>query len=594
VIVVSREYVMKALNKRAIATIQASAIILVILGVVALGAGAYYYTLPPPKLTVDWWYESSGHYPQSADQAAVYKSQLEKTGLITVNLHGADWPSYRNNRNAHSMQVFVYGWYPDYVDPDDYIQPFLDSVGGGWLGTGYNNTEMDKLIAQARSISDPAQRGELYGKIQEIMVQDTPIVPVFQGSAWAVTKPGVTGVNLDITQNMYYWFITPPAGKDTLIVGTTDSIETSLDPAEVWDFFGGSEMIVNLGAPLVYIQPGSSAGPNDFVPALAMDWTPSADGLTWTFNLRQGVMFSDGTEFTADAVKYSFDRNIGLAMPAGPQVGLGYGDIIGKVEATSKYQVVFTLKHPFAPFLALMAFAGSSIVNPKYAPNTPGKSVQYTEGDARASNPNDLGPYLLTEWSRKAGKDYEMKLDANPNYFGVPDGYPKAKHIIMKFYSDATALALAIKSGDIDMAFRQLASSDIKNMQSDPTVKVWQGTGAFIQYVCFQERMPPFDNPKVRQAIAALLNRQEVVDTVFMGQASPLYSMIPNGMAFHEDAFKTLGDANLSLATSTLHEMGYSETTPQSILQAALGVMALGIILAIVGVAMLLRKKPKA
>lgn len=579
------------LNRKAMARMQGIGIIVILLGLVFAGVGYYYYTTPPPKLVLDWWYESSGHYPQSADQAAVYKSQLEKTGLITVNLHGADWPSYKKNRDAHTMQVFVYGWYPDYIDPDDYIQPFLDSVGGGWLGTGYSNPDMDKLIAQSRSVFDPTQRAQLYAKIQEIMVNDAPIVPVFQGSAWAVTKPDVTGVNLDITMNMYYWLIAPPAGKDTLIVGTTDSIETSLDPAEVWDYFGGSEMIPNLGAPLVYIRPGSSAGPNDFAPALATDWTISSDGLTYTFNLRQGLKFSDGTPFNAAAVKYSFDRNIGLAMPDGPQVGLGYNDTIAKVEAPSDYQIVITLRHPFAPFMALMAFSGSYIVNPKRAPNTPGKAVEYAEADATASNPNDLGPYILTEWSRKGGKDYEMKLDANPNYFGAAD--VKAKHIIMKFYSDATALALAIKSGDIDMAYRQLTTTDIKSMQSDPSVKVWQGAGTFIQYICFQERMKPFDTPKGRQAIAAALNRKELVDTVFLGQANPLYSMIPNGMAFQTDAYKTLGDANLALTTSTLEGLGYSATTPQSIIQLGLASLGVGIILVVVGV-ILAARRPKS
>jgi len=544
------------LNKKAITRMQ-GILIVVILVVIAV-VGGYYITLPPPKkgkLVIDWWYESSGHYPQSADQAAVYKSQLEKTGLITVNLHGADWPSYKKNRDAHSMQAFVYGWYPDYIDPDDYIQPFLDSVGGGWLGAGYNNTEMDSLIAQARSNFDPTQRAQLYAKIQDIMVKDAPLIPVFQGYGWAVTKPDVTGVSLDVTQNMYFWLITPPAGKDTLIFGTTDSIETSLDPAELWDYFG-AEMTLNLGAALVYIKPGSSAGPNDFIPGLATKWSVSPDGLTYTFDLKEGLKFSDGAPFTAATVKYSFDRNLALAMPDGPQLGLGYGDLIASVAAPSDYQVVFTLKHPFAPFMALMAFSGSFIVNPKRAPNTPGQAVEWKDGDSTASNPNDLGPYLLTEWTRKGGKDYEMKLDVNPNYWGIADGYPKAKHIIMKFYSDATALALAMKSGDIDMAYRQLASSDIKSMQSDPSLKVWKGPG-LIQYVVLQERMPPFDNPKARQAIAAALDRKELVNTVFLGNASPLYSMIPNGMAFQTDGFKTLGDGNTTLSVSLLQELGY-------------------------------------
>jgi peptide/nickel transport system substrate-binding protein len=294
--------------------------------------------------------------------------------------------------------------------------------------------------------------------------------------AYYATRPTTPPTTTAITT------ATTTAHKDTLILGTTDSIETSLDPAEVWDFYGAS-MIYTLGAPLVYIKPGTS---DVFVPALATSWTTSEDGLTWTFQLRQGVTFSDGTPFTAESVKYSFERNIGLAMPDGPQLGLGYGDMIASVAAPSEYTVVFTLKAPFSPFLALLAFSGSFIVNPNYAPNTPGEAVQYTDGDARKSNPNDLGPYLLTEWTRKGGKDYQMTFDANPNYFGAADGYPKAKHIIMRMYSDSTALALAMKSGDIDMAFRQLSATDIKDMQSDSNLKVWEGTGSFIQYICFQ------------------------------------------------------------------------------------------------------------
>jgi peptide/nickel transport system substrate-binding protein len=163
----------------------------------------------------------------------------------------------------------------------------------------------------------------------------------------------------------------------------------------------------------------------------------------------------------------------------------------------------------------------------------------------------------MTEWTRKAGKDYQMTLDANPNYFGAADGYPKAKHIMIRMFSDPTALALAMKSGDIDMAFRQLSSTDIKDMQSDPKLKVWEGTGSFIQYICFQEAMTPFNDARARRAIAAALDRREIVDTVFLGQGTPLYSQIPNGMTYHEDPYKELGDANLQLTESLLRELGY-------------------------------------
>ena len=564
---------------------------LLIIGIILLAAGLGGYLTTPPskgKLVLDWWYESSGHYPQSADQAVVYKTQLERSGLVTVNLHGADWASYKKYTAEGSMQVYVFGWWPDYVDSDMFLYGLFHSKGGAWLNDGYSDPQLDRLIDLERRTMDPTERGQYFSQAQALLAQDVPGVPVFQTKAYAVTKPGVTGVNLDITQNMYYWLISPPAGGDTLIVGTTDSIPSNLDPAEQWSYFV-EQMQWNLGAPLVYIKPGSTGGPDDFTPALASDWSMSPDGLTWTFNLRQGLKFADGTEFTADAVKYSFDRSMGLATEEGPQTTYGYSDMIANIAAPSRYQAVLTLKFPVPSFLALMAFPGSFIVNPKYAPMD--KVVQYVEGDPRASNPNDLGPYLLTEWVRKGGKDYEMRLDANPNYFGAAEGYPRAKHIVFKFYADSTSLAGATKAGDLDMAYRHLISADIKGMQSDPNLKVWEGVSATIQFILFNEHMPPLDNPEVRRAIAGAIDRNELCDTVFMGQAVPLYSMIPIGMPYYEPVFKSLGDGNISTLTTTLKGLGYTQETvnPTSQLWGVLGVI--GAVVAIAGAASLIRKK---
>ena len=285
-----------------------------------------------------------------------------------------------------------------------------------------------------------------------------------------------------------------PTIKDTLIIGTTDSVETCLDPARAYDFFGW-EIIQSLGCPLVEYQ----AGTDQIIPSLATSWTVSSDGLQWTFNLRQGVNFDNGSAFTADAVKYTFDRNIEIADPDGPFVGIGYGDIIQNVTVVSPYVVQFNLKIPFAAFLSLMASQASCIVDPQYAPKA-GTSwnvsdvVVYKAGDPRGSNPMGLGPYTLKSWVRTAGKDSEIQLQANPNYWNASGGYPKTKNINIKMYADQSSLALAIQSGDVDMAFRQLSTTDITSMQSNSNLKVWTGTGAFIQYFCMQEKYAPFNN----------------------------------------------------------------------------------------------------
>lgn len=157
------------------------------------------------KLTFTLYFEESGHYPQSSQQAMVLKSSMESSGVITVNLNGLDWPAYRNARRTESLEAFIMGWYPDFTDPDDYIYPFLDSSGGSWLHINYANPKMDTMIEWARANFTQSVRQSLYQQIQDLLVNDCPIVPLYQSRAYIVTSRNITGVSLDITQSIRIW-----------------------------------------------------------------------------------------------------------------------------------------------------------------------------------------------------------------------------------------------------------------------------------------------------------------------------------------------------------------------------------------------------
>jgi peptide/nickel transport system substrate-binding protein len=362
----------------------------------------------------------------------------------------------------------------------------------------------------------------------------------------------------------YYYLSTKPSVaptaklKDTIIIGTTDSVESTLDPADAYDYFG-ENVIYNTGAGLVNYAPGTT----NIIPDLATSWSVSPDGMTWTFNLRQGVTFPDGTPFNATVVKYSIDRQFAIDEPEGPFAGIGADTFINRTVVTGPYQVQFVLNEPFSAFLATAAFAALYPVDPNIAKTCPGMScvVNYT-GNVNTENPTGLGPYKITSWQRTAGKDIEMDLTANPSYWNASGGLPKTKNIIIKFYTDSTSLNLAMQSGAVDIAFRQLAAADIKSYQSNANFKVWTGPGQFIQYLCFNEKVPPFDNANVRKAIAAAIDRSVIANTVFLGQVVPLYSMIPIGMSYHTDPFKMYGDANLTYAEQLLQGAGYSASNP--------------------------------
>ena len=346
------------------------------------------------------------------------------------------------------------------------------------------------------------------------------------------------------------------AEPTTIIIGTTDSVELTLDPAQAYDYFGWN-ILQQIAGTLVSVKPGSTTGA-DFVGELAESWNASDDSKIWDFNLRQGVTFPDGTDFNATHVKHSFDRAIALipSIPEGAPAGLGYDLIINRTEVLDTYKVRFHLNFPFSPFLGILACRASAIVDPKYAPMA---QVDYTAGDPRASTPVAfIGPYVLSKWERVAGRDKEIRLEANSNYWNLTSGYPKIKHVIFKFYGDSSALRLAVEAGDANVAFRHISPTDVLDLEQNPNVKVWWGAGAFIQYLCFQTKRPPFDDPTVRRAVTAALNRPAVCETVFLGLSDPLYSIIPSGLLGHTEAFKKLGDANYTFTRSLLAEAGYN------------------------------------
>jgi peptide/nickel transport system substrate-binding protein len=355
-----------------------------------------------------------------------------------------------------------------------------------------------------------------------------------------------------------YLFLFPMGTVPTIVMGTTDSVESNLDMALAYDYFGW-EIITSISSGLVEITPGSQAGASDISPALATSWAMSDAGKVWEFTLRHNVTFPDGREFNATDVKYTFDRNcnltgVGLFELDGPQLNMEYDAIIKNVTIVSEYVVRFNLKIAFAPFLQLMSCAASYMVDRAVAPMD--QLVGYNE---TAKSPCALGPYLLSEWVRIGGSDDHITLVKNPNYWNAAAGLPKTDRIIIKMYASATALASAMTAGEIDVAYRQLTADQINTFKSDTSVKVWEGVGAQIQYLCFNQMAYPYNITAVRNAIAAGINRTHVCESVFLGTFDPLYSMIPAGMAYHNTAFDKW-EYNKTKVAELLAPFGYNST----------------------------------
>ena len=268
---------------------------------------------------------------------------------------------------------------------------------------------------------------------------------------------------------------------------------------------------------------------------------PTVTGKEYIVKLRPGLYFADGTPVTAHDVVRSIDR---VARIEGDPAWFVL-DILDDWKAVDDNTVKFTLKEPFAFFPAIMAVPPYFPVHPAYKPDE-------IDSDQTAGG---VGPYKITKWTR----DVELTLEANPYWFA---GMPRTNQVIIRFYKDATAMRMALEAGEIDIAWRTLRPTDIEDLKKKAGIRVLEAPGGAIRYIVFNMHIPPFDDVRVRRALAAALDRRAICDKVYLGTYEPLYSMIPMGMWSHKDSFKEkYGERNLDLAKKLLEEAGYSPSS---------------------------------
>ncbi|MGD1996095.1 MAG: ABC transporter substrate-binding protein [Anaerolineae bacterium] len=324
-----------------------------------------------------------------------------------------------------------------------------------------------------------------------------------------------------------------PAEVEPLIIGTTDSV-TDLDPAQSYDFHTWEIHHNTMDTLYTYIP-----GTTELQPALATGYDVSGDKLEYTFYLREGLEFPDGTPFTADAVVWSINRVMRLEGDPSWLVT----SFVESVEAVDEYTVKFTLASAVGFFPQLVATQPYSPVSPECYPEDDFDSDSTCGG---------IGPYTIESWAR----DEEIVLQADPDYYGDA---PAHSDVVVKYYEDSTAMRLALDNGDIDIAWKTLTPSDYADFEDNPDFNYYEGPGAYIRYVCFNVTTEPFDDPLVRQAIAYAIDREAISGTVFQDTHQSLYSMVPMGMETHMDAFP---ERDLEQARALLAQAGFDEDNP--------------------------------
>lgn len=143
-------------------------------------------------VTLNLQYATAHYGPSSADEYALIKDQLESSGLFKVNLQTTEWTQYSKDRTTDVYPAYQLGWFPDYSDADNYLTPFFLSATS-FLHNHYKNTQVDSLIQQEATTTDPTARAQVIGQAQDAVAKDLSTIPLLQGSQVAVVAQGVQG-----------------------------------------------------------------------------------------------------------------------------------------------------------------------------------------------------------------------------------------------------------------------------------------------------------------------------------------------------------------------------------------------------------------
>src|SRR2546428_2398046 len=297
--------------------------------------------------------------------------------------------------------------------------------------------------------------------------------------------------------------------------------------------------------------PGTQINTDKFEGALAQSWNNDDANNKVVFKLKPGLKFSSGNPVTAADVKWSWDRSM--------QSPTSYvGTLMNMLTVTSTDQIVATGNDTvelhykqFNPFIwDLLSITVTAVLDSKTYQAHAAADDQWATKWA-ANNLAGTGPYVVKEWTHGV----QVVLEPNPNHWDT--GYPKNAQIIVKVVPDVSNRLLLLQKGDIDVA-RGIAFKDLKSLDGAAGVKLLTYPTTEVWWMGMNASVKPFDDKRVRQAVAYAFPYQDIIQNVWYGYADPMTSFIPQGMPTHDGSawvYKT----DVNKAKSLLADAGFPD-----------------------------------
>ena len=269
---------------------------------------------------------------------------------------------------------------------------------------------------------------------------------------------------------------------------------------------------------------------------LAESYTVSPDGLTYTFKLRPGVKFQDGTDFNAEAVKVNLDR---ASNPANHLKRYNLFKYIAHTDVVDPLTVKVTLKQPFSAFTHNLAHPSAVMISPA-ALKKYGKDIGF--------HPVGTGPYQFVSWNPTD----DMKVKKWDGYW--KKGYPKLDDITWRPVQDNNTRAAMLQTGEATVAF-PIPYEQAPLLKKDSKLDVVTWPSIMQRYISLNVTQKPFNDPKVREALNYAINRQALVKVAFSGYATPATGIVPPAIAYAQTFPAPVYDP--AKARELLKEAGY-------------------------------------
>ena len=314
-------------------------------------------------------------------------------------------------------------------------------------------------------------------------------------------------------------------GKD--IIYASDSTTKTLDPHNTSDTYSGAiERAICQGLL------GFDKDMN-IIPLLAESYSYNANATEFTFKLRRGIMFQDGTPFNAKAVKVNIDR-----LMTGKYVRSSLMDPVKELRIIDDYTVKFILKQPFGAFLNALAHPGALMLSP---------AALEKYGDDIGSHPVGTGPFLFSEW---VSGSYVL-IKKNPNYWRSTVKVDSIKFVPIPENGSRVAM---LRAGQAHYIYPMPAEL-LKLVEKDPNIEVIKQPSIIERYLILNTKATPLSDERVRQAINYALDKKAIINIAWGGAATEADSVFPAALPF----FKKQGPwpYDVAKAKELMKEAGY-------------------------------------